>query len=196
MGSTANTLLVLCVLAWRSEQAVLKTFDLNTQVIYPCPESAEFGCVVLWKLNARHALLGPTESFFRLQCFEAPSVDKTCSLPHMFSFNQTILLKPRAERDHQLSEETMRSYTEAGDFVRVGCKSSQSAVCMSYTGEAFHIKDTSYMFMLRCKDLQEKGCHMSPFAPGDKVTAIMPYKAVTLDSLLTDVDDVDDLLLQ
>lgn len=185
--TSANTLLVLCVLALRSEQAVLKTFDLNTQVIYPCPTSAEFGCVVLWKLNTGHGLLGPTENFFRLQCFESPSVDKSCSLPQMFAFNQTMLVKPRPQPDAALSPERMHSYTNAGNFVRIGCKSTQSAICMSYTGEAFRIKDTSYMFTFRCKDLREKNCYSASFSPGDKLTAIMPYTAISDDMLLGDI---------
>lgn len=185
--TSAKSLLVFCVLALRSEQAVLKTFDLNTQVIYPCPTSAEFGCVVLWKLNTRHGLLGPTENFFRLQCFESPSVDKSCSLPSMFAFNQSLLVKPRPEPDHRLTEAGMRAYTDAGNFVRIGCKSVQSAVCMSYTGEAFRIKETSYMFTFRCKDLLEKNCHATSFEPGDKLTAIMAYREVSAESILGDI---------
>lgn len=186
MISTRAAALLLCILALRSEQAVLKTYDLQTQMLYGCPESAEFSCIVLWKLSPHSGLLGPSDNFYRLQCTESPPIDSACELPNMFAFNSTKLIKPIEGRAH-VSSDTISRYRDSGNFMDMGCKSTQSAVCISLTGQAFKLKSTHYIFSLRCKDVLEKNCGSQPFTIGDKVTSIMPFKELSNDMLISDV---------
>jgi len=186
--SRATAALFLCILAMRSETAVLKTYDLNTQIVYSCPNSVELSCVVLWKLNPQHGLLGQSENFFRLQCIESPAIDAKCTLPEMFAFNKTKLIKPYSSgSSSSVPVRQMGGYHDSGDFIQIGCKATQSAVCVSLTGQAFRIKETYYIFALRCKDILMKGCRSHSFGIGDKITAILPFTPVTQEMLLTDV---------
>ena len=112
--------LLVCILALRAQCAVLKTYDLQSQMIYACPNSTELTCVVLWRLNPRNGLTGTSENFYRLQCTETPQIDVKCNLPKMFTFTTAKLVKPISASNH-MSEDQMARYIDNGDFLRIGC---------------------------------------------------------------------------
>jgi len=176
--STVSLLLIL--LAFSVDAAILKVFDLNQQITYQCPHEAELSCAIIWKLNPSHGLLGNSENIFRLECVESAAVDSQCMLPPIFSFNQTKLIKPRMEQKIH----NIRSYTERGDFLDLGCPASQTAVCLSLHGQGYKLKATHYILNLRCKDVLEKTCHVNSMSQGDKVLAIIPFTKINVGDML------------
>jgi len=176
----SNVTLLLIVLVLSVDAAILKVFDLNQQITYQCPTEAELSCAIIWKLNPAHGLLGNSENIFRLECEESAAVDSQCMLPDIFSFNQTKLIKPRREQKIN----NIRSYTERGDFLNLGCPASQTAVCLSLHGQGYKLKSTHYILNLRCKDVLEKACHVNSMSQGDKVLAIVPFNKIDVGDII------------
>ena len=146
MSSGSLFLVLLGLLAMRTEQAVLKTIDLNQQVKYPCNNQAELSCAVIWRLNPMYGLLGQSENVYRLECQETINVDSSCALPPMFTFTQTKLIKARQ------TPQTVRDlefYKTRGDFIEMGCPPTQTAVCLSLSGQGYKLKTEHYILNLR-----------------------------------------------
>ena len=172
--TTMNLLITVLCLAGTTAAAVIRTHDLTEQMTYPCPNDAELSCVTLWVYKPRSGMLGTSENIYRLQCQETPHVNPECALPEAFEMNRTKLIKPRPPGRRL----TLDSYRSRGHFVELGCKPTQTAVCVALQGEGFRIKDTQYVLKLRCKDVGEKDCSISPIDVGEKLTAIMQFEAL------------------
>ena len=155
-----------------SQQAVVNTHDITAQMTYQCPSDVELSCVALWIIRPRHGLLGNGEKIYSLQCEETPPLSPNCALPDSFTFNETKLIKPAKMRDTYVN---LASYRGLGEFAKIGCKPTQTAICLGLNGAAYKMQGKHIMLKLRCKDVLEKGCRVSENVAGEKFVAIMPY---------------------
>jgi len=153
-----------------SEQAIVNTYDLTRQFTYNCPSDVELSCVVLWAIRPNLGLFGNSEHLYRLQCEETPYIDPECKLPEQFEFNTSKLIRPR-----RTSKLNIDLYRERAEFVSIGCKPTQTSICVSLLGAAYKLGPKYYIIKLRCKDVLEKNCQHTPVEIGEKVTAIFPY---------------------
>jgi len=181
MSGRLSFLLMWGFFALKTEEAILTTFDLTSQVKYPCPSSGELSCVILWKLNPSYGLISSGENIFRLECESAPPVDSHCRLPDVFELNSTKLIKPKTGIRHI---ENIARYYERGTFIDIGCKPTETAICIVMNADGLRMKNVRYILDVRCRNIQEKNCPSHPFVPSEKVTMVFPYREVLSTQIL------------
>lgn len=179
--ASRRSIFAFCLLAMGTEQAVLKTVDLNQQIRYPCPAEAQMTCAVTFRLNSVANVLGPTETLLRLDCREDAVVESKCSLPEIFAFNQTKLMRVR---DDGPSEMHLDDFDIAGDFADLGCANIQTSICKPFHGQGYRTKSVHYVLALRCIDVMQKNCSGAPLRIGERVTALLPVEEIDVDGML------------